>query len=196
MSLPRLPSVVVTLVTPGATVAADREALLAAVASATGVDVAAVRAGRVCPRCGGTDHGRPWATVDGSAVGVSLARTTGVVALAVGPGELGVDVEGVARVAAHPLDAFTERELDRAAGDPRRIAALWAAKEAVLKRDGRALRVDPRSVEVDPDRSVAVLDGVEQAVTVLFPEPDTVLAVASDGVPVTVAGSAPRRRPR
>jgi hypothetical protein len=51
-------------------------------------------------------------------------------------------------------------------------------------------------VEVDLDRMVAVLDGVEHPVTVLFPAPDTVLAVATGGVPVTVAGSAPRRRPR
>ncbi|MET3450222.1 4'-phosphopantetheinyl transferase superfamily protein [Curtobacterium sp. 1544] len=196
MSLPRLPSVVVTLAAPGATAADDREALLAAVASAAAVDVSAVRAGRVCAHCGATDHGRPWAAVDGSAVGVSLSRTTDLVALAVGPTDLGVDVERVSRVAAAPVEAFTAREAARACGDTTELAVLWSVKEAVLKRDGRGLRVDPRSVEVDLDRMVAVLDGVEHPVTVLFPAPDTVLAVATGGVPVTVAGSAPRRRPR
>jgi 4'-phosphopantetheinyl transferase len=196
VSLPRLPSVVVTLAAPGATAADDREALLAAVAAAAAVDVSAVRAGRVCTHCGGTDHGRPWATVDGSAVGVSLSRTTDLVALAVGPAALGVDVERVSRVAAAPVDAFTPREAAWARGDATELAVLWTVKEAVLKRDGRGLRVDPRSVEVDLDRMVAVLDGVDHPVSVSFPAPDTVLAVAADGVPVIVAGSGPRRRPR
>ena len=46
MSLPRLPSVVVTLAAPGATAADDREALLAAVAAAAAVDVVGRRDGR------------------------------------------------------------------------------------------------------------------------------------------------------
>lgn len=74
MSLLYLRSAVGTLAAPGATAADDREALLAAVASAAAVDVSAVRAGRVCTHCGATDHGRPCAEADGSAVGVSLSR--------------------------------------------------------------------------------------------------------------------------
>ncbi|MFJ7287413.1 4'-phosphopantetheinyl transferase family protein [Curtobacterium sp. NPDC098951] len=185
MGLPLLQSVVVTLRASGPDRAADREALLAAVASATGVDVAAVRAGRVCPHCAATDHGRPWAEVDGSAVGVSLARTTDLVALAVGPPGIGVDLERVSRVAAAPLDAFTPGELARS-GDATARAACWAVKEAVLKRDGRGLRVDPSRVEVDLVRGAATLDGAEQPVTVVFPGEDLVLAVAAGGVPVSV----------
>lgn len=180
-----LQSVVITLRASGPDRAADREALVAAVASAAAVGTVGVRAGRVCGHCGSVDHGRPWATADGRPVGVSLARTPGVTALAVGPGPVGVDVERASRVAAAPLDAFTAGERSRAAGDVRLLAACWAAKEAVLKRDGRGLRVDPTAVDVDVERGVAVLDGVEQPVVVAWPEPDVVVAVAAGGVPVT-----------
>lgn len=188
MSLPRLRSVVVTLAARGADRAADREALVAAVVAATAADPVTVRAGRSCAHCGATDHGRPWAEVHGERVGVSLARTTGLLALAVGPGSLGVDVERVSRVAAAPLDAFTGGERSRAGDDPRALAACWAVKEAVLKRDGRGLRVDPTSVDVDLDRGVAHFDGAEQPVTVLHPSADVVVAVAAGGAPVSVAG--------
>lgn len=129
-----LRSVVVTLRPAGADRTADREALVAAVASATDTDVAAVRAGRDCPHCGSTAHGRPWARVDGREVGVSLSRTTGVTALAVAPDAVGIDVERVSRVAAAPLGAFTPAELDRAVGDVGALAACWAAKEAEIGR--------------------------------------------------------------
>ncbi len=183
----RLQTVTVTLRAPDRDRATDREALVAAVASATGVRTGAVRAGRVCPHCSATDHGRPWAAVGDVPVGVSLSRAPGVVALAVGPSSLGVDVERVSRVTAAPLDAFTVRERARARGDGARLAAMWAVKEAVLKRDGRGLRVDPCAVEVDLERAVAVFEGTEHPVTVLFPAADTVLAVAAGGITVTVA---------
>ena len=187
MSLPRLPHVVLTLVPTGATRDVDREALLAAVASAHDVDRSRLRAGRVCGHCGGTDHGRPWVTVDGSAVGAGLARTTGVVALAVSPDPVGVDVERVSRVAAAPLDVFTAGERDRADGDVRVLAACWAAKEAVLKCDGRGLRVDPADVDVHVRRGTAVFEGVEHPVTLSFPDADLVVAVAAGGLPVRMA---------
>ncbi len=180
-----LQSVVVTLRPAGADRTADREALVAAVASAAGVDETAVRAGRECPHCGSTAHGRPWATVGGREVGVSLSRTAGVTALAVAPDAVGVDVERVSRVARAPLDAFTRAEIDRAAGDAGVLAACWVAKEAVLKRDGRGLRVDPRSVDVDVERGLVVLDGAAQPVVLVRPEHDLVLAVAAGGAPVT-----------
>ncbi|WP_058726491.1 4'-phosphopantetheinyl transferase family protein [Curtobacterium luteum] len=180
-----LRSVVVTLRPSGADHAADREALVAAVASATGVDVAAVRAGRMCPHCASVSHGRPWATADGRQVGVSLSRTTGVTGLAVAPGVVGIDVERVSRVAAAPLAVFSPAEVARAGGDAGVLAACWAAKEAVLKRDGRGLRVDPSSVDVDVDRGVASFEGAEHRVVVVRPQPDLVLVVAAGGLPVT-----------
>jgi hypothetical protein len=185
----RLQTVVVTLCAPGSDRAADREALIAAVASASGSETAEVRAGRVCPHCRGTDHGRPWATVHGTGYGVSLSRTTGALAIAVAPGSVGVDVERVSRVAAAPLDAFTSDERGRSAGDVGLLAACWAAKEAVLKRDGRGLRVDPMAVDVDVAAGSARFEGVDHAVTVLRAAADLVLVVAAGGLPVVVAGT-------
>jgi 4'-phosphopantetheinyl transferase len=190
VSLPRLPHVFLTLAPTGATRADDREALVTAVATAHAVDRSAVRAGRVCAHCGETGHGRPWAEVEGArSVGVSLARTTDLVALAVGPGDVGVDLERPSRVAAAPLDVFTAGERERGAGDVRVLAACWAAKEAVLKRDGRGLRVDPAEVDVDVGRGTAVFEGVEQPVTLLFPDDDLVVAVAAGGLPVVASST-------
>ena len=168
-----------------------REALLAAVASAAGVDASAVRAGRVCPHCGSTAHGRPWATAAGTTFPLSTASTPGVVAVAVVVGavpagtEVGVDVERVCRVAAAPLDAFGAGEL---AGlvDERGRTAAWTVKEAVLKRDGRGLRVDPASVLVDLDGPVATFEGATQHVVVVHLDADLVLAVAAGGLPVVL----------
>lgn len=183
----------VTLVPSGT----DREALLTAVASAHCTDELAVRAGRVCPHCASTEHGRPWATAAGRAVPVSLARVpargpgrAGVTAIAVVTGTartdaVGIDLECVARVAAAPLDVFTPAELARLRDDRDRTAA-WAAKEAVLKHDGRGLRVDPAAVEVDLARGAARFARRDHPVTVLWPAADTVLAVAAGGLPVVV----------
>ncbi|MEN0101526.1 MAG: 4'-phosphopantetheinyl transferase superfamily protein [Curtobacterium sp.] len=189
MGDPGLQTVSVRVSAPGVTRAADREALLAFVAEVTGADPTTVRGGRRCAHCGSTAHGRPWAVVDDRAantriVGVSLSRTDGAVALAVGPAALGVDVERVGRVAAARLDAFTAGERARSEGDAALLAACWAGKEAVLKRDGRGMRVDPGAVDVDVTTGSAVLEGVAQAVSVVRLEEDLVLAVAADGMPL------------
>ncbi|QCR43698.1 hypothetical protein C1N91_09280 [Curtobacterium sp. SGAir0471] len=176
---------------------ADREALLTAVASAHGTDPVAVRVGRCCQHCGSMEHGRPWAIAAGRSVPVSLARTparepggVGRTAIAVVTGgvrtdAVGIDLERVDRVAAAPLDVFTPTELARLREDRDRAAA-WAVKEAVLKRDGRGLRVDPAAVEVDLARGTARFARRDHPVTVCWLAPDTVLAIAADGLRVAV----------
>ena len=96
----------------------------------------------LCPDCGGP-HGAP--AIEGAHVHVSLARcATAVVAVASGIDRIGVDVEqldgvGGDRVAA--IEALTgERSLQR-----------WTRTEAVLKADGRGLRVDPADLVFDRD---------------------------------------------
>jgi hypothetical protein len=239
-----LRGVTVRVLSAGTSRGADREALLAFVAEVTGTDRGLVRVDRRCPHCGAADHGRPVASVAGGRIGVSLARTPGVTVLAVGPDPLGVDLERPSRVAAAPLDVFTEGERTRAtasvpvappAGPPVpapavdpvavHLAACWAVKEAVLKRDGRGLRVDPLAVEAvlrppdvpwsagdhgglsdgDPVPSVddhARFAGVVHPVTVLRPDEDLVLAVAAGGAAVRVQDrrgptgpGSPTRRP-
>jgi hypothetical protein len=173
----RLRTVSVRVVPSGASRSADREALRAFVAEVTGTDIALVRVARRCPHCGAADHGRPLARVAGRGVGVSLARTTSALALAVGPAALGVDVERPSRVRAAVLDVFTTAERRRAGRSAARdgrvpgetghdddavddhLAACWAVKEAVLKRDGRGLRVDPLHV----DAVLGPLRNLEQA---------------------------------
>ncbi|WP_181431145.1 4'-phosphopantetheinyl transferase superfamily protein [Curtobacterium sp. MCBD17_021] len=191
-------TVSVRVAAAGASRTADREALLAFVAEVTRSDPALVRVRRRCPHCGAVDHGRPDALVDGRPVGVGLARTSGVLVLAVGPGRIGVDVERPSRVTAAPLDAFTAGERDRAAAGPDgvglQLAACWAVKEAVLKRDGRGLRVEPVRVEAVLGRTVretvrgghARFDGVDHPVTVVVLDADLVLAVAAGGAAVRV----------
>jgi len=197
-----LQAVSVRVCTPGATRQTDREALLAFVAEVTGADPASTALGRRCPHCRGTDHGRPWAIADGRPVGVSLSRTDGALALAVGPAPLGVDVERVTRVAAAPLDASTPGERVRYGDDQRARTACWSAKEAVLKRDGRGLRVDPATVDVDLDvdldadldAGTAALDGVRHPLQVHWLDDDLVLAVAAGGVPIDVEDARPGDR--
>jgi len=125
------------------------ELLRAEAARFHGVPEAAVLLAHDCPRCGGTDHGRPSLLATAGLrrpAHVSLARAAGlsVVALSTA-GPVGVDVEpdgaaafpGFHGVAAHP---------DEAREDPTRI---WVRKEALLKAHGTGLAVDPRDVAVD-----------------------------------------------
>lgn len=94
----------------------------------------AVRTGRLCPRCGSTGHGRPWATRNGRTVHVSLSRSGPYVVTVAADAPVGVDVESVAEVAARwqPDLVLADGE----SGDPPRT---WAAKEAVLKLLGTGL---------------------------------------------------------
>ncbi|WP_181433436.1 4'-phosphopantetheinyl transferase superfamily protein [Curtobacterium sp. MCPF17_031] len=208
--------VVVRVLTGRGTRAADREALVAFVADVTDTAEALVRVVRRCAHCGAADHGRPAAVVDGHDIRVSLSRTTGVLALAavpsttspdtivpsaivpsaIVPSAIGVDVERPSRVTAAELDAFTPGERQRAerSGSAAvHLTACWAVKEAVLKRDGRGLRVDPTEVNAvlgcitpEPSGHTARFDGLVQPVTVLRLDDDLVLAVAAGSAPVTV----------
>ena len=114
-----------------------------------------------CPDCA-RPHGRP--TAPGSGLHVSLAHcAAGSLAVAAGV-PVGVDVEG-------PADEATLDAIQAVAGV--RSLRHWTAIEAVLKADGRGLRVDPREVRIDGD--AAELDGVRYRL--LHPEPGLGLTV-------------------
>ena len=111
-------------------------ALLASLAHAAGEHGAIVAA---CPDCGGP-HGRP--VIAGSRLQVGLSRcATAVVAVSSWDAAVGVDVEPRVASAAR-LDA-----IDTLTGH--RSIAHWTAVEAVLKADGRGLRVDPSEVVIE-----------------------------------------------
>ena len=111
-----------------------------------GLDPRAVPLSATCADCGGP-HGQP--RIPGLSVSLSHCATA-VVAVATAEGHVGVDVE--------PLEGSTERAAAIAevagVGGIRR----WTSVEAVLKCDGRGLRVDPREVAVT-ESSAALGDG-------------------------------------
>jgi 4'-phosphopantetheinyl transferase len=98
-----------------------------------------VTVGRVCPSCGSTGHGRPWARHDRRDVHVSLSRSGPHLLTAVSPQEpVGVDVESVADVSSH-WDANVVLAAAEVADSDQDRARTWAAKEAVLKVYGVGL---------------------------------------------------------
>jgi 4'-phosphopantetheinyl transferase len=130
------------LVRPSAGRDADR-ALLAGFGTVT----------QLCPDCGG-DHGRPVVAEPGR--WVSLSRAGGLVAVVFSTaGPVGVDLESSEAVSRHPVQGLRHPD-----------AAEWTTKEAVLKADGRGLRVDPAELVVVDGRLVewagcpVPLDGV------------------------------------
>jgi phosphopantetheinyl transferase len=56
-------------------------------------ELGAVSVGRLCPRCGSAEHGRPYVVTEGAAPQVSLSYAAGLVAVAWADGPVGVDVE-------------------------------------------------------------------------------------------------------
>ncbi|TQL47070.1 4'-phosphopantetheinyl transferase [Homoserinimonas aerilata] len=116
----------------------------------TDVPAASVAFDATCPDCG-RQHGKP--RLKKGDLAVSVSHSPGVVAVAAAWGAaVGVDVEprsGSTRTA----DAITA--VAGASADPLRH---WTRIEAVLKADGRGLRVDPRTVAVA--RRHATVDGV------------------------------------
>lgn len=103
-----------------------------------GVDAAGIEIVAACPDCGG-EHGRP--SVAGSDLYVSLSHSVqGVVAGASWRGPIGVDLES--RPSAGAAEAVGVLS-------GRASVEHWTRVEAVLKADGRGLRVDPSQVTIE-----------------------------------------------
>lgn len=96
----------------------------------------------ICPDCGG-NHGKPTTSLG---IFVSLSRCAGaIVAVASRVGPIGVDVE--------PVDGAAGREGAIRALTGHASVRHWTHVEAVLKADGRGLRVDPSLVSVRGDEA-------------------------------------------
>ncbi|PPG30711.1 hypothetical protein C5B97_07235 [Pseudoclavibacter sp. RFBB5] len=139
--------------------------------------VAALEA--VCSHCGSTSHGKP--SIPGLPVLVSIAYAGSAVFVALASaddvGALGIDAEALRShgdsAPALPAPAMPDRELSepdqdpsppapsRDAFDPALDLERWTAVEAVLKADGRGLRVDPSFVRLASGEGRA--DGEEHA---------------------------------
>lgn len=163
----------------------DDDALLRqAVGELLGVDPSAVRTGRLCARCGSTDHGRPvvvrsdggrgagprWNAPDGLSdpsvqqpvpvpVHLSLSRAGDRTVVAVSiAGPVGVDVE---RADAAGFGTFARVALhpEERADDPAARTRTWVRKESLVKATGDGLAVDLRGIRLSPpDEPPALLD--------------------------------------
>jgi hypothetical protein len=71
-------------------------------------ELGASSVGRLCPRCGSADHGRPYAAGAGARISISYA--TDLVAVAWAEGPVGVDVEDVGP----PVDGRSRSEFSAA----------------------------------------------------------------------------------
>lgn len=124
-------------------------ALVAELAGATPIDPDAVIIEARCPDCGG-DHGRPVVMAPDAArhihVGLSHVGDT-VVGVASADRSVGIDAEPAGALADGERAQRIRELIGRHDGDPLR---RWTAIEAVLKADGRGLRVDPATVSLDP----------------------------------------------
>jgi 4'-phosphopantetheinyl transferase len=107
-----------------------------------------------------TQSGAPEVRISDTALGlaISLSHSTGtaICALSQGDAKLGCDVELIEpRAHAFLEDYFTEEEQAWVADAPahdqsRRVTFLWSAKESALKAMKQGLRLDTRSLIVQP----------------------------------------------
>ncbi|MHC0429108.1 4'-phosphopantetheinyl transferase family protein [Streptomyces sp. O3] len=91
-----------------------------------------------CPECDREGHGRPYLP-DHPELGAAFSHADGLVAAAVGPGPVGIDVEPLTRRPG-PLPVLRrllpEAEVDAACAEPdpgRALLRLWVRREALYK---------------------------------------------------------------
>jgi 4'-phosphopantetheinyl transferase len=111
------------------------------VSELTGVGPSEVQLSAHCPDCGGP-HGRPVAA--GTGLHLSLTHGADAVVAAASDRPVGIDLEASSPAAAVLVDI---RSLTGHASLQR-----WTQTEAILKADGRGLRVDPAHVMIDGTR--------------------------------------------
>lgn len=125
--------------------------LTAALSQRLGSDAALLRLDTTCRWCGDTVHGKPViASPEVGDLSFSFSHTTGLAVLAVGQGEVGVDVETIRSDLGEDLRiAFTHAEqvwLRSHHGEEAAALGLWTAKEAYLKGIGTGLVRSPVEV--------------------------------------------------
>lgn len=123
-------------------------------AEAGGTRPGAVEVTAVCEHCG-AEHGRPrvrWSDVPAPPPTATLASCAHLVVAAIAPAgvAVGVDVEP-ARVPREADAARRRAIVELLGGAPRTAVRRWVRAEAVLKADGRGLRVEPGRVAFSND---------------------------------------------
>ncbi|MFD9050888.1 4'-phosphopantetheinyl transferase family protein [Streptomyces zaomyceticus] len=183
-------------------VVASRLLVRLCVARFTGLPPAESAPAQLCPDCGRHGHGRPYLP-GRPGVGVSLSHADGLVAAAVGPGPVGIDVEpstrrpGPPRVLRRLLPA-TEFAEAVAQPDPGpALLRLWVRREARLK----AGRDDLRLVEwTDRDRAAVATVAGTTATTIFTvataASPEALSPAGADSVPAREDADQEVTRPR
>jgi 4'-phosphopantetheinyl transferase len=126
-----------------------RRKVLAAV---TGQPLTALRFDSACRLCGNPEHGKP-RLVEADPPCFSASQSGNITAIAVGDGELGLDVvrlQGDLSFIAEQALTNSEMRALPDAGRQRRqaLALLWARKEAYLKAIGYGLSIEPADIDV------------------------------------------------
>ena len=104
----------------------------------------------LCPRCGSTEHGRPFA--DG-VVSLSLSHAGDLTLAATADRLVGIDHEPVGKVLRRNVVAHPSETAD--------ALRLWVRKEAVLKATGLGLQVDPTSFWINDYGYVSPIPGYD-----------------------------------
>ncbi|MEU7513589.1 4'-phosphopantetheinyl transferase superfamily protein [Streptomyces sp. NPDC042898] len=164
-------------------VLASRLLLRLCVARYTGGSPEESAPAQLCAGCGRPGHGRPYLP-GRPGVGVSLSHADGLVAAAVGPGAVGIDVEPATRRPG-PLSVLSrvlpEADIRAATAEPDpgpALLRLWVRAEALLKAGEDGLREAGedglRLLEwTDPHRSaVATVASTAPATTFTLGPPD------------------------
>ena len=92
-------------------------------------------------------HGKP--RLAGEGPRFSLAHAGGGLALVVGVGEVGIDLEPVRPVSEALREAALADDERARLGSDEEFFRIWTAKEAYMKRAGLGLAIAPRSLHVD-----------------------------------------------
>ncbi|MBD0707082.1 4-phosphopantetheinyl transferase [Streptomyces sp. CBMA291] len=152
------------------------------VARLTGLPLAGAAPAQRCPDCGRPGHGRPYLP-GRPGTGVSLSHADGLVAAAVGPGPIGIDVEPAARRPGSPRvlrRLLPEADLREAAALPDpgpALLRLWIRREALFKA-GADVRPDAGSGPLGPPSGLRLLEWADG--------PRAAVAAVASTVPVTL----------
>ncbi|GAB3616415.1 hypothetical protein GCM10027416_09720 [Okibacterium endophyticum] len=138
-----------------ATADSGRPLLRALVAQLARVDADDVLIEASCPDCD-RPHGRPYVVAPPAAVHISVSLShvgETVIAAACAGGAVGVDAEATNALADPRRAAETREAIGHRGSD---VLRAWTRVEAVLKADGRGLRVDPRAVSLADEDGLVI----------------------------------------
>ena len=165
-----------------------RAALLTAASRFTGSELRRLSIYATCPDCG-RSHGRPRIIGAQSPIHVSLTHVEGHAIAVASAVPVGVDAETRTTLRAQRTAVRLVTSVSQSGGIRRGIRH-WTRVEAILKADGRGLRIDPRGVIVTGRRGAIRDSPVRYRLGALHPVRGFVVSVAQEIEASGRAGSA------